>query len=102
MPLIPAGRWSYGCVASGLQAVSKGRQGAEAANQVAVLLAVLRLPSVRSDLLLTLNSPVTIAPQSQAAEHAGAGAKLRHAQAPALMLQLLASLQIVDWSLFGT
>lgn len=91
----------YACLASGLQAVSKGRQGSEAANTVSIVMAVIRLPAAASDMLVTLNSPVIISPGSAAAEHAGAGVKRAFATAPQLLQAALDTLSIHDWGLFG-
>lgn len=99
--LSPSGFCSYACIAHGLQVVSKGRQGAAAANTVEVRTAIVRLPSKGSELLLTLNSPVTISPESQAAQHAGAGTKRTHERSPALLRAMLRTLQVHDWGLFG-
>ncbi|KAK9814741.1 hypothetical protein WJX72_010720 [[Myrmecia] bisecta] len=88
-------------VARGAQAVSKGRQGQEALNQVQICQACIRLPSVDSDLLITLNTPMHISEHSAAAEHAGAGAKDAHVTAPQLLQDMLLTLEIKDWGLFG-
>lgn len=84
-----------------LQSVSKGRQSSHAANDVLVVLAVLRLPSVGSDLLVSLNSPVLISEHSAAAADAGAGVKTAFATAPQLMAAVIRSLKVEDWGLFG-
>jgi hypothetical protein len=80
---------------------AKGRQGAEASNAVQVLMAIIRLPSVATDLLVTLHTPMFISSASAAAEHAGSGEKQMHLEAPQLMQQVLQSFKIVDWVLFG-
>lgn len=54
----------------------------------------MRLPSRGSDLLLTLNTPL-------AAAGVGEGSRSLNEDAPQLFRQILRSLQIVDWSLFG-
>jgi hypothetical protein len=82
-------------------AAAKGRQGEEASNAVQVLIAIIRLPSVSSDLLVTLNTPVYISSASAAAAQAGSGEKQQHLEAPQLMQQVLRSLRILDWGLFG-
>ena len=91
----------HACLASGKMWASKGRQSADASNAVHVLLAVIRLPRVQSELLLTLNTPMFISGASAAAAQAGSGQKQLHLQAPQLMQQVLQSLRIVDWGLFG-
>ncbi|KAL4857856.1 Ran guanine nucleotide release factor [Chlorella vulgaris] len=85
----------------GQQAVTKGRQGSDALNKVHIILCCIRLPQHGSDLLLTLNSPIYISEKSAAAEHAGAGFKGAHLTAPALFKQIISSLRINDWGLFG-
>ncbi len=101
IPHLPPDRVHYACLLTGTQIVSKGRQSQDKANHISVTLAVLRLPTVRSDVLITLNSPVVISTTSQAAESAGAGFKQRHLYAGTLMRQILGSLTVVDWGLFG-
>ncbi|GAB4820979.1 hypothetical protein N2152v2_008025 [Parachlorella kessleri] len=88
-------------VVVGQQAVAKGRQGMHALNKIQVILCNIRIPQYRSDLLITLNTPIYISEHSAAAEHAGAGYKGAHLTSPMLFRQMLESLQITDWSLFG-
>lgn len=66
-----------------------------------VLLAVIRLPKHGTDVVLSLNSPVHIGVNSDAAAQAGAGPKHLHAAAPQLLGAALASLRIRDYGLFG-
>jgi hypothetical protein len=68
---------------------------------VQVLLLVVRLPDQGSDLLISMNTPSFINPASSAAEHAGSGAKPAYLAAPGLFKQIIATLRIVDYSLFG-
>lgn len=56
---------------------------------------------MQADLLLTLNTPIWISEASAAAEHAGAGFHGAHLAAPELFKRMLATLQILDWGLFG-
>lgn len=92
---------AFKCLVAGEQEVSKGRQGANAANLVHILLAVLRLKNVNSDVLITLNTPIFISESSAAAQHAGAGAKDLSQGALPLMQRILASLRVHDWDMFG-
>jgi hypothetical protein len=80
---------------------SKGRDRAELANSVLLLLAVLRLPQHGADLLVTVNAPLFVAPGSSAGVDAAGSQPAAQATAAAVMAQLLRSLQIVDWGLFG-
>lgn len=86
-------------LAAGELAMSKGRGGA--LNKVHVMVLAVRLPQYASDVLLTLNTPIFISEGSAAAEHAGAGYKADWAAAPDLFQRMAASLQIVDFGLFG-
>eukprot|EP00197_Chlamydomonas_leiostraca_P012914 CAMPEP_0202864604 /NCGR_PEP_ID=MMETSP1391-20130828/4776_1 /ASSEMBLY_ACC=CAM_ASM_000867 /TAXON_ID=1034604 /ORGANISM="Chlamydomonas leiostraca, Strain SAG 11-49" /LENGTH=189 /DNA_ID=CAMNT_0049544361 /DNA_START=94 /DNA_END=660 /DNA_ORIENTATION=- len=95
--LLPSGVCAYACVAHGVQTVSKGRQGADAANRVEVRMAVLRLPRAHSELLLTLNSPLSISPASQSAQHAGAGERRAYQASGPLLQAMLQTLQVHDW-----
>ena len=65
-----------------------------------VQLAVMRLKEVATDLLVVLNTPVHIHECSASAEHAGAGPKQRHTEAPELFGMVLQSLVIRDMGLF--
>lgn len=81
--------------------VAKGRSAA--VNDVCVHLAVLRLPSVGSDLLVSVTAATRVAAGSAAAERAGAGDRggTVVAESRQLLVDVLASLKIRDWGLFG-
>ncbi len=112
-----------GATAAGLigrQRVSKGREGDSARNDVRIYLAVIRLPAVGTDVVITVNEPVAIAPSSSSAVSTGAAAPSAPALAaadgavagpfpsagPALppgfaeFMTLLQSFTIHDWGLF--
>lgn len=99
MPGVPAA--AYKALAVGQQAVSKGRQGKQAVNKVQILLCCVRLLQQQSDVLITRNTPIWISERSAAAEHAGAGFKGAHLVAPDLFRRALATLEVLDWGLFG-
>lgn len=67
-----------------------------------VLLAVVRLPQVNSDILITLNTPIYINPASRSAQHVASGHKATHEQAPADFAGLLSTFSVLDWGLFGS
>lgn len=90
---------SYCCIVVGEQAASKGRESA--LNKVHVQILVARLPSHGTDMLVTLNTPIFISQGSTAAEQAGSGYKEAHLSAPQLFQQVVSTLRILDWSLFG-
>eukprot|EP00475_Leptophrys_vorax_P026014 TRINITY_DN36442_c0_g1_i1.p1 TRINITY_DN36442_c0_g1~~TRINITY_DN36442_c0_g1_i1.p1 ORF type:complete len:251 (+),score=16.42 TRINITY_DN36442_c0_g1_i1:274-1026(+) len=97
--------------AVGKMVVSKGRQGSEASNVVRVYLGNLRLTSVETDLLITVNEPLFISEQSESASAAGVSGFTQAAATEAaqggigttaqVFQRLLESFQIVDWDLFG-
>lgn len=92
---------SFCCCVHGRQRIGKGRQdAASCGNTVDLLLAVVRLPHVASDLLVTLNTPVHIDPASASAADAGAGHK-DAAHSGQLLRRVLHSFRIDDWGLFG-
>ena len=66
-----------------------------------VIMAVIRLQSVASEVLITLNTPMHVSERSAAAEATGAGPKAEHLAAPVLFRQVLATFKIKDYSLFG-
>ena len=80
---------------------AKGQQGADEANTVQALMALLRFPHVASDVLVTLSTPLHISGRSAAAEHAGSGHKTAHHGAPHLFEAMLASFRVHSWGLFG-
>jgi hypothetical protein len=90
---------SYCCAVSGEQTVGKGRE--EAMNKVHVQILVVRLPSHGTDMLVTLNTPIFISEGSAAAKQAGSGYKEAHLSAPLLFQQIVSTLHIFDWGLFG-
>jgi hypothetical protein len=80
-------------------------------NRVLVLLAVVRLPSVDTDVLITHNVPLFIAPSSSAGASAapgvagrslsGEGEEATVAAAAASFGAAVASLRVLQWSLFN-
>ncbi|KAG1671992.1 hypothetical protein FOA52_013365 [Chlamydomonas sp. UWO 241] len=102
LPSLPGVEGLYACLVTGTQLVSKSRQDSDASNAVLLLLAVLRLPKVGSDLLITLNTPLHISEHSTSAENVNATGVQQGADlARPLLLSMLVSLSIRDWGLFG-
>lgn len=66
------------------------RQGRSEAKEVHICLAVVRLPEVTSELILTFNCPAEVV--SSAPNHSPMG----------LLRGVLRTLEIRDWSLFGS
>ncbi|GLC61056.1 multicopy suppressor of ts gsp1 [Pleodorina starrii] len=83
-PHVQAG--AYKCLVRGRQTVRRGRVPTD----TDVLLAVLRLPQVQSDLVISLSTPVSTAEAAAA-----------RTEAPGIMAQALGTLRVVDWDLFG-
>ena len=81
--------------------VAKERQGREAANGLEVLVAVVRLPHVDSDVLISFNAPRYISEQSRSAQQAGFGLQAGASRARALFLDILKTFVVLDWGLFG-
>lgn len=79
------GESGYRCLVAGQQTLRRGG----GPTTVDVLMAVLRLPRVNSDLAVTLTTPHAV-PAAAAA-----------ANAEQLMREVLRSLKVLDWSLFG-
>ena len=67
-----------------------------AANSITIFLVVVRLPSVGTDLLLTLNRPTSISPYSSSW-----GVEQPPESPMTIMEGLVKNLVIKDWSLFG-
>ncbi|RNF10274.1 Ran-binding protein [Trypanosoma rangeli] len=92
-------RCAYGCVTSGLQRISKFKNERGKDNEVFVALAVLRfLPSISSDVLLSVSAPQWIHPESSEA------CVVRHLRGREEVLAVLhravSSFEVRDWSLF--
>ncbi len=79
------GETGYRCLVVGQQTLRRGG----GPTTVDVLMAVLRLPRVNSDLVVTLTTPHAV-PAAAAA-----------ANTEQLMREVLVSLKVLDWSLFG-
>jgi hypothetical protein len=62
---------------------------------------IVRLPEYKTDMLVTLNSPIFISEHSSSAQEAGAGYKELHMQAPELFQKMIKTLKILDFKLFG-
>ncbi|EIE24757.1 Mog1p/PsbP-like protein [Coccomyxa subellipsoidea C-169] len=90
---------AYKVVIVGQQMVSKGRQGTDAANRV--IMAIIRLKQVSSDVLIILNTPISVSASSAAAKDIGPGERSEHLMAPSLLRRVLATFKIKDYSLFG-
>ena len=89
-----------GSVALGVQRVVKHREDDATGNRVAMLLANIRIPEKDTDILLTVNTPVEVSPESSISELGDA--PLRAAgEARALFFHALKTFKINDWGLFG-
>jgi hypothetical protein len=84
---------------SGTFKASKGRDAAEHANNVLLLLAVLRFPQHATDLLVSVNAPVFVIASSSAGLEGGEQPAAQ-AQAVGVMEGVLRSLKVEDWGLF--
>lgn len=98
IPHIPDG--TYAVLVTGSLKASKGRDGAEQANNVLLLLAVLRFPQHATDLLVSVNAPVFVAAGSSAGIEAGVQTGVQEA-ATGVMSGVLRTLCVRDWGLFG-
>ena len=86
----------------------KSRQAASKARPVTVWLAVLRLPSVQSDILITANFPCEGAEgtKEKGEEGGGGGSEVADSMSgfveskAALVKGMLRTLRVYDWSLF--
>lgn len=98
IPHIPPG--THAVLVTGTFKASKGRDAAEHANNVLLLLAVLRFPQHATDLLVSVNAPLFVSAGSSAGIEAGVQPAAQQ-QAVAVMQGVLSSLNIQDWGLFG-
>lgn len=91
-------------VAYGIQNVAKFKDASDASNSVRVCLACVRLPRASTDLLIVLNDPVAIHPESQSAKVGSSVFEPQVAdeeQRTVVLSEAINSLRIADWSLFG-
>lgn len=88
---------------TGTQKIAKFKEDVK--NIVAIFMAIIRIPKVDTDLLLTWNAPVQVAAASSSAaafiEEAHEDSDLAYSTAKAGFVQAVKSLTIHDWSLFG-
>lgn len=98
IPHIPAD--TYAVLVSGTFKASKGRDAAEHANNVLLLLAVLRFPQHAADLLVSVNAPVFVSGGSSAGIQGGEQPAAQ-GQAVGVMEGVLRGLTVEDWGLFG-
>lgn len=91
---------SFATVVIGEQEISKGKDASDVANRVLVHLGVVRLFRVESELLISLNTPLSIHEQSRAADGSET-AFYRPEEASALFTSVISSVIIKDWTLFG-
>eukprot|EP00475_Leptophrys_vorax_P019504 TRINITY_DN2669_c0_g1_i1.p1 TRINITY_DN2669_c0_g1~~TRINITY_DN2669_c0_g1_i1.p1 ORF type:complete len:194 (-),score=51.05 TRINITY_DN2669_c0_g1_i1:142-723(-) len=82
----------------GYQMISKFKEEQEAANKVDVQMIVIRLAHITTDINLIFNSPVEVSPQSSIA---GKIIKPTIAMDKQYVLEVLNSLTVRDWSIFG-
>lgn len=66
-----------------------------------VIMAIIRLKQVSSEVLIILNTPMSISTSSAAAKDIDPGERTNHLTAPSLLRRVLATFKIKDYSLFG-
>eukprot|EP00238_Polyblepharides_amylifera_P013306 CAMPEP_0196582230 /NCGR_PEP_ID=MMETSP1081-20130531/38112_1 /TAXON_ID=36882 /ORGANISM="Pyramimonas amylifera, Strain CCMP720" /LENGTH=193 /DNA_ID=CAMNT_0041902733 /DNA_START=126 /DNA_END=704 /DNA_ORIENTATION=+ len=83
---------------TGRQQVAKGKDDADAANVVLVHLVVIRLPDVATDILITINKPIVINPNSCVAGIVDINSPLITSNDSVKLLRhALRTLEIKDW-----
>mmetsp|Transcript_58611 Transcript_58611/g.138020 ORF Transcript_58611/g.138020 Transcript_58611/m.138020 type:complete len:209 (+) Transcript_58611:13-639(+) len=92
----------HASVLGGTQVVSKFRESDDAANLVQISMGLLRLKRCETDLLVTLNSPLHISPESSSSLCSPATPTSGIDETAVEFLQeVLQNLRIADWNLFG-
>eukprot|EP01113_Clastostelium_recurvatum_P049509 TRINITY_DN9183_c0_g1_i2.p1 TRINITY_DN9183_c0_g1~~TRINITY_DN9183_c0_g1_i2.p1 ORF type:complete len:195 (+),score=35.93 TRINITY_DN9183_c0_g1_i2:80-664(+) len=95
--LFAGGRAIQAQIVIGQQTVSKFKE--HAGNVVSIPLCVIRIPSVTTDILVSVNDPVVLHPQSSSVAH---GAQVSHlGSGEALLAKIMQTFKIADWNLFG-
>lgn len=85
-------------ILSGVQRVAKFKESER--NELAVHLAVVRIPSVDSDIVVHMNQPINISAKSSSTTVAHATAAGTKEEGMALFRLILRSLKVKDWGLF--
>ncbi|KAJ3158488.1 hypothetical protein HDU86_002713 [Geranomyces michiganensis] len=89
-------------IVTGRQLIAKfNEESADAHNVVLICLAVVRMPEVATDLLLSLNFPTMLAPLSSSAAAVSRPTGGDELVAKEVFSRMLQSLRILDWSLFA-
>ncbi|CAE8694399.1 unnamed protein product, partial [Polarella glacialis] len=92
VPQMPAAALCLGGL--GEQTVAKFKEAVR--NRVRIQMVVVRLPEQETDILITLNDPVSIDPESSSSI-----APVLHEGAEVAFARLVRSFRVVDWGLFG-
>jgi hypothetical protein len=93
------GHQCFQATAQGVMQICKGRDAADAANTVRVVMIVARLASVDTDVLVTLNLPIAISPNSQSARDVRRIASAK--ENAALIEQVMQSLTLKSLDIFN-
>lgn len=102
LPMTESGE-SLRTVSWGIQKVSKFNESKQEANHVRVFVAVWRIKSVRTDIVLSYNAPTEISPGSSSAEAVDPAymALMQPAIVSGLFLKMIESFRIRDMGIFG-
>lgn len=95
-PVPPASCWEL----SGVQRIAKFKELER--NEVAIHLAVIRIPSVDSDIVVHLNQPLNISSKSSSTTVAHAHVEGSNEEGRALFREILRSLGVKRWGLFDS
>ena len=95
------GPFAHASMCVGTQTVAKGRDGDDTRNDVDVVVVCVRLPQVRTDVLITVNRTTRVAPGSSADAPRAEEKREEALSAAATATRVAASLRIRDWNLFG-
>ena len=96
----PAGAHPVVAAVRGVQLVSKFNEGEEARNRVVIYLAVIRLPSKDTDVVLTLNVPTKLSTASSSATLFENTEPEDLPVAPGVFAHMLKTFRVCDWGLF--
>eukprot|EP01095_Lingulamoeba_sp_RSL-Kostka_P014904 TRINITY_DN666_c0_g2_i2.p1 TRINITY_DN666_c0_g2~~TRINITY_DN666_c0_g2_i2.p1 ORF type:complete len:194 (-),score=62.05 TRINITY_DN666_c0_g2_i2:52-633(-) len=93
---------THGCVVLGKQHVSKGRE--ESKNHVNLYLAVLRFPSIQTEILISFSDAVIINQKSSSHKYVllpDTDNNEHHNEALVFFRHLIRSFKVSDWSIFN-
>ncbi|KAI7864368.1 hypothetical protein BDF14DRAFT_1835667 [Spinellus fusiger] len=100
IPLLPPGSTSIYQLYGHQQVAKFNEAEKNAYNSVSIIMTVVRLGQVKTDVIITINIPTTLAQESSEQTSAPVTSSIDTQEVEAEILQLLSQLEVKDWTLF--